>query len=210
MSQTASNAIQPILNLQENCSNFYKKINEKYHEQMNCKQGCARCCFVNLSIFQAEAYRIIVWVLNLDAGKKKELLELLQKPMQSEEKNFQNKLASPCVFLRDNSCTIYEARPTICRTQGVPLQFKQVDKENNINITVDHCPLNFSDQDNFPNKNEWLDLDRLNTLQSIAENFFLKNQQKQDSQIQLAVDKNQRISLTSLKKEVIKILEKEE
>lgn len=209
MSEISSNSIQPILNLQDNCSDFYKKINEKYSAHMNCKQGCASCCFVNLSIFQAEAYRILVWIFSLESDKKQELLEVLKQPMQAKEKNFQNKLTSPCVFLRNNSCSIYEARPTICRTQGLPLQYKQADKENNIQITVDHCPLNFLDQDSFPNKNDWLDLDRLNTLQSIAENFFVKNFPKNKSKIQLQVGKNQRVSLVSLQKEILKILENE-
>ncbi|MGZ3809289.1 MAG: YkgJ family cysteine cluster protein, partial [Bacteriovorax sp.] len=64
-----------------------------------------------------------------------------------------------CAFLYDDRCTIYEARPVICRTQGAPL-FLQ---EENV---LDYCPLNFKEGD--PPKEDWLNLDRLNTLLSFA------------------------------------------
>ncbi len=207
MPEEFKTAIQPIINLQENCSDFYKKINDKYSSNMNCKQGCSKCCYVNLSVFQAEAYRIIEWALALSIDDKKELLDNLLKPEEAEKKNTKNKLAKPCAFLRNEMCTIYAARPTICRTQGLPLQFKISDKDNNVELAVDHCPLNFVAADSLPDKKDWLDLDRLNTLQSIAENFFAKNSNKESLGFELKTDKNNRISMLVIKDMLLKILQ---
>jgi Fe-S-cluster containining protein len=45
-----------------------------------------------------------------------------------------------CPLLIDNRCSIYESRPLICRTQGLPLLMKSEDGEQE----VDFCPLNFT------------------------------------------------------------------
>lgn len=209
MSGEIKTAIQPIINLQENCSEFFNKTNDKYSDNMNCKQGCSKCCYVNLSVFQAEAYRIVEWALTLSREDKIQLLDNLLKPETAEKKNTKNKLAKPCTFLRDELCTIYSARPTICRTQGLPLQFKISDKDNNIELAVDCCPLNFVAANSLPDKKDWLDLDRLNTLQSIAENFFVKNLNNENFSFKLKTDKNNRIPLSDIKEILLEILEKQ-
>lgn len=45
-----------------------------------------------------------------------------------------------CPLLVDNRCSIYESRPLICRTQGLPLLLEAEDGEQE----VDFCPLNFT------------------------------------------------------------------
>lgn len=45
-----------------------------------------------------------------------------------------------CPLLIDNRCSIYESRPLICRTQGLPLLIEADDEERE----VDFCPLNFT------------------------------------------------------------------
>jgi Fe-S-cluster containining protein len=46
----------------------------------------------------------------------------------------------PCVFLRDEVCTIYPARPIICRTHGLPLIYPNQQE-------MEVCQLNFTDVD---------------------------------------------------------------
>lgn len=208
MSEKYRNAIQPILNLQENCSEFFLKVNEKYKSEMACKSGCAKCCYVSLSVFQTEAYRIIEWVMSLDPTAKNNLRNILLQAEQPKGKNTKNIAEKPCVFLRDDRCAIYDARPTICRTQGLPLQYKVTEKEKEVQLVVDHCPLNFPDSEQFPDKNAWLDLDRLNTLQSIAENFFCKNSPKEALDRNLVLDKNKRVTLQSIKDSILELLDK--
>jgi Fe-S-cluster containining protein len=73
-----------------------------------------------------------------------------------------------CVFLHNNACSIYEARPVVCRTQGLPLQLKRTD-ERDEEVELSLCELNFSDESHLPAQREWLDLDRLNALLAIAQ-----------------------------------------
>lgn len=47
-----------------------------------------------------------------------------------------------CPLLVDDRCSIYESRPLICRTQGLPLLIEAEDGEQE----VDFCPLNFADE----------------------------------------------------------------
>lgn len=46
-----------------------------------------------------------------------------------------------CPLLLDDRCSIYESRPLICRTQGLPLLMEAEDGEQEI----DFCPLNFTE-----------------------------------------------------------------
>ena len=45
-----------------------------------------------------------------------------------------------CPLLVEDRCSIYESRPLICRTQGLPLLIEAEDGE----AEVDFCPLNFT------------------------------------------------------------------
>jgi uncharacterized protein len=46
-----------------------------------------------------------------------------------------------CPLLVDDRCSIYESRPLICRTQGLPLLMETEDGDQE----VDFCPLNFTE-----------------------------------------------------------------
>lgn len=48
-----------------------------------------------------------------------------------------------CPMLIDDRCSIYESRPLICRTQGLPLLIEAEDGQPE----VDFCPLNFTAED---------------------------------------------------------------
>jgi len=139
----------PVITLQENASDFFEKISRKHSTVMECKAGCSKCCMTDISVFEIEADRINEWFSLLYAEKKSELIELWQKKTEP----------GACTFLYEGLCSIYEARPLICRTQGLSLF---VASEN----VLDYCPLNFKTGD--PEKADWLNLERLNTLLSFA------------------------------------------
>ena len=140
---------KPIVSLQENASGFFDKIAEKHPTQMECKQGCSKCCQTDISVFEIESERITDWFSGLTIENQEELKLLWGTPQQ----------VGYCTFLYKDQCTIYEARPLICRTQGLPLF---VASEN----VLDYCPLNFKAGD--PPKEDWLNLERMNTLLSFA------------------------------------------
>ena len=140
---------KPIDSLQENASGFFDKISTKYSSEMKCKEGCSKCCFTDISIFQVESERIKEWFKTLELEVQERLKALWLTKNES----------GACAFLYDNKCTIYEARPVICRTQGAPLYLAS---EN----ALDYCQLNFESGD--PEKADWLNLERLNTMLSLA------------------------------------------
>lgn len=151
----------PVVSLQENASAFFEKVYSKNIDQMQCKQGCSKCCQTDISIFEVEAQRVRDWFNSLDHEKRNSLRQIWH--IEVDKKN--------CVFLVNDSCTIYEARPLICRTQGLPLFLSS---EN----SLDYCRLNFEKGD--PDKSDWLNLERMNTLLSIAAKSI-----KQDERIRL-------------------------
>ena len=140
---------KPIVSLQENASGFFDKIHQKHATQMECKKGCSKCCKTDISVFGIESERIEEWFTSQNKDEQKRLLELWAQPHQE----------GYCSFLYNDQCTIYEARPLICRTQGLPLYLTS---EN----VLDYCPLNFTAGD--PPKEDWLNLERMNTLLSFA------------------------------------------
>jgi Fe-S-cluster containining protein len=144
-----NNIKKPIVSLQENASGFFDKVQNKYSAQMKCTEGCSKCCYTDISVFEVEAENIKEWFSNLSEERKSEIKNLWQDPVEK----------GACSFLYNDRCSIYEVRPVICRTQGAPL-FVQADN------VLDYCPLNFEAGD--PPKEDWLNLDRLNTLLSFA------------------------------------------
>lgn len=69
-----------------------------------CGKGCSSCCKMNVTISQVEA-NLIAEKLGI---KSKQLTNSKIHPL----KEF---IGIPCVFLEDNSCTIYDVRPYVCR-----------------------------------------------------------------------------------------------
>jgi Fe-S-cluster containining protein len=128
---------------------------------MSCRQGCTQCCHVDLSVFSVEADFIRQWWNQLSESERK--LRREQWAMaQAKGKNLLDQIVSPCRFLIEGGCSIYEARPVICRSHGLPLKRLEGEREE-----VDICPLNFTDE--LPEKKDWLDLDRVNTLLSLLQ-----------------------------------------
>lgn len=161
----------PVVTLQENASGFFDKIHEKHKTQMECKKGCSKCCQTDISVFDIEAERIREWFSQLESAEVERLKDLWKTPHQE----------GYCVFLYQDQCTVYEARPLICRTQGLPLY---VASEN----VLDYCPLNFKEGD--PPKEDWLNLERMNTLLS-----FAATTTKKDERIRLKKLKSSLLSI---------------
>ena len=67
----------------------------------------------------------------------------------------------------DDRCSIYESRPLICRTQGLPLLIESEDGEQE----VDFCPLNFTE----PGAIDDLDEDHLVPLDALNLRLALLN-----------------------------------
>jgi hypothetical protein len=65
-------------------------------------------------------------------------------------------------------------------------------------ISVSHCPLNFSETDSLPPMAEWLDLGRLNTLQSLASQRA--SEEARRALHTIPIDKNSRVAMSDVRR----------
>ncbi len=101
--------------------NEVKRLAEMHSNHLQCKKGCDLCC-MDYSIFPVEYFSIL-------------------KKLKMDGVNVQPKFKddNSCAFLKDHSCSIYEHRPIICRTHGLPLIYMNDDNE----WELSNCELNF-------------------------------------------------------------------
>ena len=104
-------------------------LETKHASFMECKRGCSDFCQDKLTVFEVEANRIRAFLQEVQP-------RLTLHPPGS------------CAFLhpKDKSCQVYQARPYVCRTQGLPLRFLE-ETEEGLSEFRDICPLNDKETD---------------------------------------------------------------
>jgi uncharacterized protein len=106
-----------IINKQNQLVEIYDRFEKDmrpYKKDALCKAGCSFCCthFGNVDIITLEGIRIVQYLKGLPKQQQK----TLQKSIDKNKKNRENKKISPCPFLKpDKTCLIYEIRPYSCR-----------------------------------------------------------------------------------------------
>jgi Fe-S-cluster containining protein len=99
------------------------RLEAKHGERLQCRRGCASCCVDGITVFEVEADVI-----------RRHHAELLAKGAPHAE--------GACAFLDDEgACRIYEHRPYVCRTQGLPLRWLEELDDETVELR-DICPLN--------------------------------------------------------------------
>jgi len=84
---------------------FFARVEARHGDDMQCQTGCSDCCHVRLSITQVEADAI--------RAHAPSMLQLNADPTR-------------CAALDDRGrCQIYEARPVVCRSHGVPIRMRE-------------------------------------------------------------------------------------
>ncbi|TAJ11183.1 YkgJ family cysteine cluster protein [Marinilabiliaceae bacterium JC017] len=124
----ANNYLNKYRILREEIDTEVEKLWKEHHTNMQCQKGCDQCC-LNFSVFPVE----------FDAIKEQvheQYSETFALPT--------TETTDKCAFLKDHRCTIYEARPIICRTHGLPLLYMDAEGDN---WELSHCELNFSKVD---------------------------------------------------------------
>jgi len=135
-----------------------RKIHADFVEQIACRAGCSGCCR-HLALFPVEAASLVRAVEGLPG----EIRSLLAGRIQWPENG-------TCPLLLDDRCTVYDNRPVICRTHGLPL-LAVVDGIQ----TVDCCPENFRGAESLPGS-AVLQLESLNSaLVAINALFVAQN-----------------------------------
>lgn len=125
------NLIEALNNLSE----IYKELDSEvarletvHSERLKCKSGCNDCCIDDISVFDIEAQNI-----------KSKHPELLSTESPSP--------LGACAFLDKNgNCRIYDDRPYVCRTQGLPLRWITEQPDGEYVEMRDICPINETDE----------------------------------------------------------------
>lgn len=92
--------------------------------RLRCRPGCTDCCSDGLSVVAIEAAVIV-----------RHHASLLGAGAPGPE--------GACAFLDvEGACRIYEHRPYVCRTQGLPLRWLERDEDGGPSEMRDVCPLN--------------------------------------------------------------------
>jgi Fe-S-cluster containining protein len=131
---------------------------KRFDSRISCRPGCDACCR-HLSVFAVEA-----------AALHRALCLL---PEQSAV--FIRQAASvsppdaPCPLLHGGLCLLYQARPIICRTHGLPLLVNRDGASG-----IDFCPENFHGVPSIPGS-AVIDLDRLNSTLAAINALFLRS-----------------------------------
>lgn len=104
-------------------------------EKIKCDKGCSKCCYQNFRITGIDAKIIADHINSLCEEDMKILTTKAFEYLESKDK-----LSKPCPALSpDGVCTIYEARPVVCRRFGPPMyDYKTPDR-------IHSCELNFSE-----------------------------------------------------------------
>ena len=91
---------------------FFARVESRHGDDMQCTTGCSDCCHVRLSITGVEAAAIMAaaatWPVERRAGLR---------AVGPEDR---------CAALGpDGRCRIYEVRPVVCRSHGVPIRMRR-------------------------------------------------------------------------------------
>jgi Fe-S-cluster containining protein len=124
--------------LRKKVDDIASSLSRQHAAHLMCKKGCDLCC-MDYSILPVEFYFI--------------LDELKSGGFKTENLILTDKDTGDCIFLKDHACAIYESRPLICRTHGLPLLYTNNDGEWELST----CELNFTnfDFDDFSEKNTY-------------------------------------------------------
>jgi len=129
-------SMQLYKSLIEKLDTHEAKLLQKYGEYVRCTKGCSECCILE-SVFPVDAYVIYKAITSGE--------------IDSNSLSF-DETPGRCVFLKNDLCSIYSARPVICRTHGYPVL---------VDGKADFCPENFKNLKTIDSE-YILDLENLN------------------------------------------------
>jgi len=136
------------------CDALWNRVREAYPNEIACRKGCGICCELQ-SVNQIEAYAIRSYIVNNknlsdDACVDDDVIDddIVDDIVDANDMSVDTDNTGSCPFLRRRSCSIYPARPIICRTHGLVLR----SSEFPLSRQAASCPYNFPSfrPDDFP------------------------------------------------------------
>lgn len=129
-------SLQRLQELAEEVDREFARIRSRYDDAMQCRSGCSACCRARLSITRVEEAFLRRGLGLLQVETRQELAAAA-----SDEKR------EVCPALDEQGrCRVYESRPLICRSYGVPLRHRREVPLVNPPV-IDVCDLNFVQTD---------------------------------------------------------------
>ncbi len=141
---------KPYETLSERVNQFHVRVARSHPRALKCGAGCSSCCHQHLSVVPLEWSRIRGAVEALPRERREDLHERV-KTGRSDLR---------CPLLGDDErCLVYEARPMICRSHGLPIQIGSPPVR-------DVCPLNFTEGPDLETLDSdlILDVERINQM----------------------------------------------
>ena len=112
-------SLQELHEVYEEVDHRAKKLEAVHRGRLQCGRGCSDCCIDGMTVFEIEGENI-----------RSHHSDLLVNESPHPE--------GRCALLDGNgACRVYENRPYVCRTQGLPLRWIEEEAE-----FQDICPLN--------------------------------------------------------------------
>jgi hypothetical protein len=109
---------------------FFDRVHARHAADMRCAAGCDLCCRTRLTVTSVEAAAIVEWA---ERHTHEERAVIARAAAASDH--------SRCAALDDaGRCRIYEARPIVCRSHGVPVRMRDA---RSLPV-VQSCELNFT------------------------------------------------------------------
>ncbi|MGB9080053.1 MAG: YkgJ family cysteine cluster protein [Desulfuromonadaceae bacterium] len=125
-------------------------------EQITCSAGCSSCC-TSITIFPVEAASLREALQHLPDRQAEEIIRHVSEHAEDER----------CPLLLHHRCLLYEARPIICRTHGLPIIYTTDGRPSS-----DCCPHNLTETESLSGTSV-VDLDKLNTLLVAVNSIYL-------------------------------------
>ncbi|HEX4452859.1 MAG TPA: YkgJ family cysteine cluster protein [Kofleriaceae bacterium] len=92
---------------------FFARVEARHPRDMQCESGCSDCCVVRLTITEVEAGAIRDLIGTWPAGPRAVLAANVAAS------------TTACAALDSaGRCLIYDARPIVCRSHGVPIRMR--------------------------------------------------------------------------------------
>lgn len=92
-----------------------KDMFDKQAPFIKCKKGCAYCCKEGeYPVSELEYVNLMLWYNKLSSDVKGAVNQNIEKLIEQDRHKFYE-----CPFLVNDVCTVYPARPLICRTFGL-------------------------------------------------------------------------------------------
>lgn len=113
---------------------FFARVAARHPEHLSCDRGCYDCCDVRLTITGVEAAAVRGAWLALPQERRDEVRATWRED------------ATACAALdRQGRCAVYEGRPLVCRSHGVPVRMiERADGKRGLPV-LDVCFRNFTD-----------------------------------------------------------------